>query len=187
MRWTCACVAVLLASTTGCAGDEARPSGRGAASAGVEVSRTPTSQDRRAVAHLESYFRSTASRRTARCLALGLVREIGTRQLQLGGVLGDNVAVEEDWRLPRAEANAFADVWMACQSWRMFAAQAIEEAPTLSDPYVRRCLRDVTRADVREVLVTGASGTDDDSDPSSTGLPTLYRKFERAGCGFEGD
>jgi hypothetical protein len=45
----------------------------------------------------------------------------------------------------------------------------------------------VTKADVREALITGASAETDSSDSSSSGLPTLFKKFEDAGCGFEGD
>ena len=82
-----------------------------------------------------------------------------------------------------------ADVWLRCENYKMYAAKAVAEEPDLKDPYVRRCIREVTEVDVREVMVTWFSGSIKESDLSA-GLPELfkmYRKFDRAGCGYEGD
>ena len=185
MTRTFACLAALLLCATGCGDND-----DGAQPPAVDQ---PTAEEVTVVVkRLEEFlaFGYEATPRTSRCIAKGLVEEIGIERLQSGGAVNKNLRVRDEWHLPKADANILADVWLGCEDYKQYAAKLVVEEPDMNDPYVRRCIREVTEADVREVVVTLFSGSIDESDVPSGGLPamfTMFRKFERAACGFEGD
>ena len=185
MTRTLAYLAALLLCAAGC-GDN----NDGRARHGATDNRT--AEETTAVKRLEKFFSENGYETTPhipRCIATGLVNEVGIERLQSGNALTKNLRVRYEWHLPRDDANTMADVWLRCENYKLYAARVVADPPDLKDAYVRRCIREVTEADVREFIVTVYSGPIDESD-FSAGLPKLfkmYRKFERAGCGFEGD
>ena len=184
MTRTCACLAALLLSATGCGDND-----EGAQDPTVDRS---TAEVTMVVKRLEKFFEFgyEATSRIPTCIATGLVDEVGIERLQSGGALDKNLRVRDEWHLPRTDANMMADVWLACEDYKLYAAKLVAEEPDMNDPYVRRCIREVTEADVRELVVTQFSGSIDESDMPTGGLPAMFEifaKFERAGCGFEGD
>ena len=183
MTRTFACLAALLLCATGCGDndDGARHA------AGDNRTSEETTASNRLEKFLEYGYETTPH--IPRCIATGWVKEVGIERLQSGDALNKNLRVRDEWHLPKEDANTMADVWLRCENYKMYAAKAVAEEPDLKDPYVRRCIREVTEVDVREVMVTWFSGSIKESD-FSAGLPELfkmYRKFDRAGCGYEGD
>jgi len=185
MTQTFICLAALLLCATGCGDND-----HGAHHAAADD--PPTAEEMQATKRLEKSlaFGYETTPQIPRCIATGLVNEVGIERLQTGGALDKNRRVREEWHLPQTDANTMADVWLGCESYKKYAAKLISDEPDMDDPYVRQCIREVTEADVREVIVIVFSGSIDPSEEPAGGLPALFkifRKFDRAGCGYEGD
>ena len=181
-------VAALLLCATAC-GDE-----NAAAPAPAAVDHPTTAEEAAVVKRLADHFwygfESTPE--IPRCIATGLVNEVGIERLESGRALDKRLRVRDEWHLPKADANTVADVWLRCEDYKKYAAKLVVEEPDMNDPYVKRCVREVTPDDVREIVVTLASGAldfDEDEAPPGglPGLFSMYRKLDRAGCSYEGD
>ena len=176
-------VCAVILATAGCGqqatgGDRPSPADR----ARTADDKTATSSLRAAMKRSGGFYAGKDG-----CLATSLVRDLGVDKLVAAGLLSKELTVPRHaldgvLRLSRPDANTFADVTLHCVGWRLLAMYAIDDSPDLHDTYDRRCTAAVTEDDVRELLVAAYSGRMPDD-----GLPSLYKKLERARCGFEGD
>lgn len=147
-----------------------------------------TGEEQTAVASIRKAERNTGSFVPGKegCLATGLVRDLGVKELQAAGLLDTHLrvprqAMDGPLSMSKPDANTVADVTLRCMNWRLIAMHLVDDQPSLYDKYDRACIATITRRDVRELIVNLYS------NPNLDVLPPLYRELERAGCGFEGD
>jgi hypothetical protein len=118
MLRTIACFAMLLLCGSACADkDDGDATVSSQKSPRVVPSSKFTGEELKVVRRLERYETSSGfamSYRTARCVARGLVKELGIVRLRTGGFLTKDLRVSENWHMPPLDANTYADVWLAC-------------------------------------------------------------------------
>lgn len=186
---SCVVIGVLLLSACGQQGTGLRPDPSPSGSPSSASTRL-TADDLKAATNLRRDFQRNGSFFPGkdRCFATGLVREFGVKKLVAVGLLNKDLAVRQDALNGRGpfstrDADRVVDVTFSCVNWRLLAMSLVDDEPNLRDKYDRRCTAAITERDVRELWVTAFSGP----PPPRDDLPPLFKKLEKAGCGFEGD
>lgn len=153
------------------------------------TSRALTAEEARAAASLRKAIRRNGLffAGKERCVATGLVRELGIKELTAVGLLNQDLAVPQGafvraGTMSSRDANKAVDATFGCVNWRLFAMNLVGDNPHLQNTYDRRCTATITEDDVRKLYVGFFSG----AKPTHH-LPPIFTKLEQAGCGFEGD
>jgi hypothetical protein len=145
-----------------------------------------TAEEAQAVAELErgyptsSWADDSEGPAEVHCLAVGMVADFGIDNLQKYGVVDANLEFDQASLEPMSEPDAeqFVDIAFGCGGgdYEADVAEFIrDDAPSLSDSDVSRCVQAVTEDDLREAY---EGFLREDAEP----LAALYRKLHKAGC-----